>query len=1051
MTADAYAFPCSFAQQRLWFLDRLTPDTNLYNISAALRLSTPLDARCLECAVNEMVRRHEALRTTFRAVDGEPEQIIAAQLHIGVESLDLRALPPEAREAEALRLASEDARLPFDLERGPLLRVSLIELGARAQVLLIATHHIVSDGWSMQIFFDELGVLYDAFFAGESSPLAELDVQYADFAVWQREWLAGEELERQAAWWRKQLANLPPLELPADRKRPPLASYAGAREPLRVDEHVTAALAALGRAENATLFMTLLAAFQVLLWRYSGQEDVAVGSLSAGRNRAETEGLIGFFVNTLVLRTNLGGNPTFRELVARVRDTALGAYAHSDLPFEKLVELLHPERDLSRNPLVQVTFQLFNPPRLAHAERGGTQGLLDTPKGTAKFDIALEMWERGAELEGRMEYSTDLYDDATVRRMLAHFTALLASVAANPDERISNLPLLTAAERSRTLVEWNRREQPYPRHLCLHELFEQQAAATPDALALICGRTEWTYDELNRRANAIAWRLRESGTAPDTLVGVRLERTPKLVATLLGILKAGAAYLPLDPQYPEERQAFMLADACATVADFDSFEAVSENPPPSAAPHNLAYVLYTSGSTGRPKGVAIEHRNAAALIHWARGFYSAADLAWVLASTSVCFDLSVFEIFVPLASGGAVVLVDNALELPTAPARERVTLINTVPSAIAELAAAGAIPPSVRTVNLAGEPLGSELVEEVFRHSQVEQIFNLYGPTEDTTYSTCARIARGERWQPTIGRPIGNRKAYVLDSEMEPVPPGVTGELYLGGDGVARGYLHRPEVTAEKFIPSPFVSGTRLYRTGDLARYRACGEIEFLGRADQQIKLRGYRIELGEIEAALRSLPEVRDAVTVVREGSIVAYAAPNEGSDTTGPALRRALERTLPRYMLPAAVLLLDRLPMTPNGKVDRQAIAARETAPPHAVGARTAPRTELERSIARIWQEVLAVPKVGLDDNFFELGGHSLLLLRLQSRLALEVAEVPVLDLFRHPTVEALALHLAHGRGEVPAALAAAEQRAQKQRARRGERPLVKQAGRGAPWANG
>lgn len=1037
---ESFASPCSFAQRRLWFLDRLAPGNSVYNIPAALRLGSRIDKEILERAVYRLTERHEALRTTFSADNGEPCQWVAAELRVPVNVSDLRDLPGERRESEALRLATAEAQVAFDLERGPLLRITILRLGENDDLLLVTTHHIISDGWSTEIFFRELAALYEAETYGVPPSLPELAIQYSDYAAWQREWLSAGEAAFQVEYWRRKLRGVPVLQLPTDRPRPEVASYRGKRELARVGPQVTTALKEISRQSCATLFMTLLAAFEILLYRYSGQNDFAVGTLTAGRDRPETEGLIGFFVNTLVLRAKIVAGSSFRELLSDVRETAIEAYAHSGLPFEKLVEELHPKRDLGGNPFVQVTFQLYNPPKpppgTSHSSERAQ--LVDIEKGSAKFDIGVDAWEEDGGLTVRAEYSADLFEAETVRQMLRHFGLILEGIAVDPNLAIDSLRLLTEEEYNRQVFQWNRTERDYPRDARVHQLFEEQAARTPDSIAVIAGSECVTYADLNDRAERIAGHLRCLNIAPETLVAVCLDRNVCLVAALLGVMKAGGAYLPIDPAYPKRRKEFILADSGAPFiiqADTGIPErtgsAASSSKPPSG--DLLAYVLYTSGSTGTPKGVAIEHRNASALIHWAKNYYAPEELAGVLAATSVCFDLSVFELFATLSSGGTVILADNALHLPTHPAREQVTLINTVPSAIAELARMKAIPDSVRTINLAGEPLTSKLVELVFANSRTATVHNLYGPTEDTTYSTVARITRGERWKPAIGRPLENRKTYVLDGNGQPVPAGVTGELYLGGAGVARSYLNRPDLTAEKFVASPFAPGSRLYRTGDLARYRSDGEIEFLGRADDQVKIHGYRIEPAEIEAALRQCSGVRDAAATARANAagerwLVAYVVPEKGASASSE-IRSILERSLPQYMIPSSIVWLEELPRMPNGKIDRAALPEPE---PAAVVPRIMPRSELERSIANIWRELLEIQGPGLDDNFFELGGHSLLLLRVQARIQAEVGNVSIIDLFRYPTIRAMAAHLANAHEERQSWLAAAQQRAEKQRER-------------------
>ena len=1037
--------PLSFAQQRLWFIDQWEPGNPYYNIPTAVRLTGPLDVAALEQSLNEVVRRHEALRTTFVALEGRPVQVIAPVLTVPplvfgprdqrLPVVDLRGLAEAERGAEARRLASEEARWSFDLARGPLVRVTVLRLDDEEYVLLLNMHHVVSDGWSTGVFIQEMATLYQAFSAGQPSPLPELPIQYADFAVWQRGWLRGEVLEKQLAYWKKQLADAPAvLELPTDRPRPPVQTYQGTTESFVLSESLTAALQALSREEGSTLFMTLLAAFDALLYRYTGQEDIPLGSPIANRNRSEIEGLIGFFVNTLVLRTGLSGNPTFRELLGQVREMTLGAYAHQDVPFEMLVDELQPERDLSRTPLFQVMFVLQNAPMPLQGQSGLTFSPLEVDSRTAKFDLTLFMVETAQGLSGTWEYNTDLFDAATVARAVRYFQTLLEGIVADPDHHIADVPILTETERHQLLVEWNDTEVEYPQDQCIHELFEEQVERTPDAVAVVFKDQHLTYQELNRRANQLACHLQTLGVGPETLVGVCVERSPEMVVGLVGILKAGGSYVPLDPAYPQERLTFILEDTQAPVllaqqqlveglpehrAEVVCLDAGwehiarerGENPVSEATSENLAYVIYTSGSTGRPKGVVIEHRSAVALIHWARKVFDPGLFAGTLASTSICFDLSVFELFAPLSCGGTVILAETALYLPTLPAAEAVTLVNTVPSAMKELMRVDGVSASVRTVNLAGELLQTQLVEQIYRQETVEQVFDLYGPSEDTTYSTYAlRSATGPA---TIGRPIANTQVYLLDARLNPVPVGVPGELYIGGDGVVRGYLYRPALTAERFIPDPFSeeAGARLYRTGDLARYLPDGNIEFLGRIDHQVKVRGYRIELGEIEAVLGQQPSVRETVVLAREDEpgdkrLVAYVVPNDEHEPAVSELRRFLQKKLPEYMVPSAFVTLEALPLTPNGKVDRRTLPAPDRVRSELEGVFVAPRTPAEEVLAGIWAQVLGVEQVGVYDSFFELGGHSLLATQVVSRIrqAFQV-ELPLRDFFGIPTVAGLA----------------------------------------------
>ncbi|HYO12891.1 MAG TPA: amino acid adenylation domain-containing protein, partial [Thermoanaerobaculia bacterium] len=860
-----------------------------------------------------------------------------------------------------------------------------------------------------------------------ASPLPAPAVHYADFACWQRERMRGEVLEKQLAWWRERLARLPQLlELPADRPRPPVQGSRGGRCEEPLSSRLSEALQALCRRQGATPFMALLAGFQALLGRRTGREDPPVGTPIANRNRAETEGVIGLFVNTLVLPADLSGDPSFTELLRRVRELTLDVYAHQDLPFEKLVEDLRPQRDLSHAPLFQVMLILQNAPLAPPAVPELELSLLPVESSTAKFDLTLAVVERA---EGvrllQAEFNRDLFDRTTVARLLGHLVSLLAEAVADPGRRLSDLSLLPEPERHQALLDWNDTGTRFPEGLCLHDLVQAQAERTPDAVAVVCAGEKATYRELDRRANRLARRLRAAGVAREVPVGISLERSLDMVVALLAILKAGGAYVPLDPTYPPDRLAFMLADCQRGIEApvvvtrewlLRNREAIAaendEAPATGARPEDLAYVLYTSGSTGRPKGVAIEHRSAVALLHWAGEVFPSEDLAGTLASTSINFDLSIFELFLPLSRGGTVILADNALALAGLPEAGAVTLVNTVPTAMAELLRLEALPASVRAVNLAGEPLTPALVEQIERRPGVRRVLDLYGPSEDTTYSTFAR--RTADGPATVGRPIANTRAYLLDRWGRPAPIGVPGEIWLGGDGLARGYLHRPELTAERFVPDPFAGisgapGSRLYRTGDLARFRRDGRLELLGRIDHQVKVRGFRIELGEIEAQLCRHPAVRKAAVLLHEHApgdwrLAAWVV-SAGGPCRPDDLRAWLGERLPAVMVPSSFGFLEALPRLPNGKLDRRDLAARSLPVEGGGDAFASPKTEEERRMAAIWTEVLGVAQVGLHDDFFRLGGHSLLVARVIARLRRDFeVDLPLRSLFQAPTIARL-----------------------------------------------
>jgi len=1015
--------PLSFAQQRLWFLDQLEPGSPFYNMPRVLRVRGKLDIPALHRAVNKIVERHATLRTTFALDGSEPVQVIASHLELPLPVTNLSELPETQREAKAKALAAEEAQRPFNLSSGPLLRVHLIVMGSDHYLLFFTMHHIVSDRWSMGILAEELAAHYEAFVHGVPSPLPELAVQYFDFAVWQREWLQGEVLQKQLGYWKEQLAGVPSvLELPTDHLRPPVLSVRGATQSVILSHDFIAKLTALSQSEGVTLFMTLLAAFQTLLSRYAGQEDIVVGSPIANRNFAEIEPMIGFFVNTLALRGDVSGDPTFRELMARTKEVCLRAYAHQDIPFERLVEELQPERSLSHSPIFQVMFALQNAPMQQMELTGLTLERVPVYTDTSMFDMSWFVNEVPQGFLLYVEYATDLFEDATIARALQHFQTLLQSCLDHPERPISQLQMLGEDERRKVLVEFNNTAANFPR-LCIHNLLEQSANCVPDATALICGEDRTTYRELNERANQIAHHLIELGAGPDALVGVFMERTPDLVPAIFGVLKSGAAYVPLDPSYPQERLAAILEDSHAPIvltqqslaaklesrnakfvcvdSDWDKIsKEPHDNPQTGVTPDNLAYVLFTSGSTGRPKGVALEHHNNVTFVQWAKTVFTPAELSGVLFCTSIGFDMSTFEMFITAAAGGKIILAENPLYLPTLPAKEEVTLINTVPSAIAELVRMNALPEALQTVVLAGEALPDSLVEEIYRTGTVKNVHNLYGPTE-SGYSTWTPVPRGGRV--TIGKPIANEHCYILDKNLQPLPVGVSGELYLAGEGLARGYFGRPDLTAERFVANPFgQNGSRMYKTGDLCRWLPDGNIDYLGRIDHQVKLRGFRIELGEIEAVLAKNTSVRQCLVMAREDQpgikrLVAYLVPHEGSNPDADHLALQLQQSLPDFMVPSAFVVLDAFPLTPNGKIDRKALPPPEYKKD--VGeAYIAPRNPIEEKVAGIWAEVLHLDQVSVTSDFFSLGGHSLLAAQVISRLrqAFEV-ELPLNEIPR------------------------------------------------------
>ena len=1037
--------PLSFSQEQLWFLHQLTPEEPVYNEPCTIRLQGAINIDALEKALNEIIKRHESLRTRFITVDGQPVQAIAPPDTFNLPVVDLRVFPQELREAEALQIATKEAKLLFDLTTSPLLRATLMQLGDFDYRLFLTFHHIITDGVSIySVFLKELAALYEAFSTGRLSPLAPLPVQYADFAVWQRQWLTQEILESQLDYWKQQLADLPVLQLPLDRPRPKKGTFRGARQCLVLSFDLTQALKTLSQQEGVTLYMTLLAAFKTLLYRYTGQDDIVVGTFSANRNRPELEGLIGCFLNTLVLRTDMSGTPSFRELLKRVRQVTLGAYAHEDLPFEKLVQTLQPERNLSQNPLFQVAFA--PQPPMPSLNSGWTINQLDIQTDTAKFDLSLDVEERPEGIIGRLEYNTDLFDANTISRMIGHFQTLLEAIVANPEQRVSELPLLTEAERQQLLVEWNNTFAEYPQDKCIHQLFEAWAQQQPDAVALVKENQQLTYGELNRRANKIAHYLQSLGVGSEVLVGLCVERSFEMIVGLLGILKAGGAYVPLDPAYPSERLAFMLEDTSVSVLltqvrlveslpqhqarvlcldrDWEVIAQHSEeNPTSGVTPDNLAYLMYTSGSTGKPKGVSVIHQGVVRLVKETNYANLRAEEVF-LQLAPISFDASTFEIWGSLLNGARLVVMPphtpSLQELGQALRQYQITTL-WLTAGLFHLMVEEQLEDlkNLRQLLAGGDVLSVPHVKKVLQELKGCILINGYGPTENTTFTCCYPITEPSLVGNTvpIGRPIANTQVYLLDDQLQPVPIGVPGELYIGGDGLARGYLNRPDLTALAFIPNPFSDkpGARLYKTGDLARYLADGNIEFLGRVDNQVKIRGFRIELGEIEAALLQHPDVREAVVIVREDipgdkRLVAYVVPKveavqEAALPTVGELRSFLLAKLPDYMVPGAFVFLEAMPLTPNGKIDRRALPAPDTSHRELEDKFVAPNTPTEEILAAIWAEVLGLQLVSINDNFFELGGHSLLATQIISRIREAFSiELPLRHLFEAPTIASL-----------------------------------------------
>jgi amino acid adenylation domain-containing protein len=1046
--------PLSFAQQRMWVLYQLDPTNPSYVMPDAVRLQGMLDVSALQQGFEEIVRRHDILRTTYHMTERGPSQVVAPEEEVSefldFAFVDFSELLGDEAEVAARQLTLKEAVTVFDLSQGKQLRIKVIRLNEEDHIILFSLHHIASDVWSLTIFANEITVLYDAFSQGKPSPLADLPIQYADFAVWQRDFLQGDTYEKQLSYWKEHLKDAPALlELPTDRPRPAIQSFNGSSRSFGLTKALSQQLLALTREEDVTLFMALLTAFYILLHRYTGEKDIVVGTPMAGRNQSETEGLIGFFINTLALRTELSGDLSFRQLLKSVREVALGASEHQDFPFEKLVEELQPERSLSYSPIFQAMFALQN------VRGGGLElpGLKLVPvlrdALVAKFDLTLFMAESGGEIDGTFEYNTDLFDRATIERMISHLERLLEGIVANPDQPILELPFLSPAEEEQQILSWNQTARPFPSNACLHHLFEQQVKRTPHATALRCGSVQLSYAELNQRANELAQHLVSCGVSRESLVAVCLPRSAEMVISLLAVLKAGGAYLPLDLSSPPRRLSAILTEAqprlLLTVSEWrervpevtetsvlyldgewDDHEwsragaAVLDAPVVDAG--NLAYVIYTSGSTGQPKGAMITHRGVVNYLTWCQSAYPLSEGSGAVVHSPIGFDLTVTSLYGPLVSGGCVHLLEEnegveglakALEEPG----QTYSLIKLTPAHLEMLSRLISIDSRVQTRSMVigGEALYGHDVKSWQERAPEVRLINEYGPTETVVGCCVFEVEAQSDVTPLvpIGRPIANTRLYILNDEMMVLPAGVKGELYIGGEGVGRGYLRKPEATAERYVPDPFSAdgGGRLYRTGDLARYRKDGAIEYLGRVDSQVKVRGYRIELGEIEAVLKTFELVQDAIVIQKGESreaqrLVAYIVPKADSDLTIAAVRDYLKSELPPYMIPSAIMLIDALPLTMNGKIDYRELPEWDVEKAPVRTTFVAPRNIIELHVAEIWQEVLNVPRVGATDDFFELGGHSMLGMRVSARIFEKFGyEVPLSVFFEGGTVEHVA----------------------------------------------
>ena len=1064
---DVFIFPASFAQQRLWFIEQLLPGNSVYIIPFVFRLTGLLERTQLHRSIQAIVQRHEILRTTFDVIDGQLVQAIAPQLSIPFKFTDLQILPSTIREETALAQIWQEIEQPFDLNKGSLFRVQLWQLQETEHLLLIALHHIIFDEWSSGVLIRELGEFYRSFVANKSPNLPELPIQYADFSHWQREWLQGEVLNAQLRYWKQQLKDVPVLDLPGAASRSSMPSHRGASQLLELPQHLLDSLEELSQKAGVTLFMTMLAAFQTLLHRYTGQTDIAIGSPIANRHRSELEGLIGFLVNSLVLRTNLAGDPTFSELLERVRDVTLAAYTHQDLPFEKLVEELQPVRSLGQNPLFQVVFALQNTPMEQLVLPGLVLSPVDLETKTSRFDLELYVWkctdnfrnlwgkdwQSTDGLRGVIVYNTELFDSSTITSLKHHFQTLIESIIANPDSSLSELSLLTTEEQEKLLQNLQQNQSNYPENLCVHQLFEAQVRERPTAIALKFGTQQFTYQELNQGSNQLARYLQKLGINSEIPVGICLERSTEAIAAMLAILKAGGAYVPLDPNYPKERLHFMIEDAGITLIltheewadslqtdrnkviclekEWDAIaQELDENLLTSGTADRLAYIIYTSGSTGTPKGVMVPHKAINRLV--CETNYIQIEFSDRIAQVAnLAFDAATFEIWGALLNGAQLIGIDREttllpIDFVSELKHQEISILFLTTALLNQTVSQ--IPHAFKSLDyllFGGELANVDRVRSLIQNGKPQHLIHVYGPTENTTFSTWYEIQEVPENATTIpiGKAISNTQVYLLDANLNPVPAGAIGEIYLGGDGLAKGYLNRPEFTNERFIISDLICNSKLYKTGDRALYRSDGNLEFLGRTDRQIKIRGFRVELDEIETTIAQHPTVETSVVVLHEmdsnydnHQLIAYLIPKGSMMLNERDLRLFLKSKLPAYMIPAAFVVLEKFPLTANGKVDQKALpppnltVTKEIIPP------IAPTTSIEATLVEIWTQLLGRKQVSIHDNFFELGGHSLLATQLVSRIRDRFqVELPLRSVFETPTIAELAKNIEASRWEI------------------------------------